>query len=126
VLLALGVEQVLEFVGDTSHHELADPLPSLSRAALFGGVALYLVAQVAFKYRTWHQITGRRIAVVALLVALIPVTAEVPALGSLAILAAILSALIAWEAVVNADLRELVRHGQDVVGAYDSRSHRDA
>jgi low temperature requirement protein LtrA len=124
VLLALGVEQVLEYVGDTSHRELSDPLPLLTRTALFGGVALYLVAQVAFKYRTWHQLTGRRLGVAALLVALIPVTAEVPALGSLAIVAAILSALIAWEAVCYADLRERVRHGEDVVGAHDSRSHR--
>jgi low temperature requirement protein LtrA len=124
VLLALGVEQVLEHVGDTSHHELADPLPVLARVGLFGGAALYLTAQVAFKYRTWHQLTGRRLGVATLLLALIPITGEVPALGSLATLAVILSAMIAWEVVVYAELRERVRHGEDVVGAHDSRSHR--
>ena len=42
ILLALGLKKLLEYVGDAAHHDLADPLPTLPLAAMYGGVALYL------------------------------------------------------------------------------------
>jgi low temperature requirement protein LtrA len=63
VLVALGMKKVLEHVGETGTHELSDPLPLLPLGALYGGVVLYLLAQAAFKYRTWHQVTVRRFVV---------------------------------------------------------------
>jgi hypothetical protein len=65
---------------------------------------------VAFKWRTWGLVTFRRIVVAALLTALIPVAAELPALGSLGLLAAVLVAMIASEAVRYAEEREQIRH----------------
>jgi low temperature requirement protein LtrA len=91
VLLALGIEQVLEHVGETSLHGLSDPLPPLPLGALYGGVALYLLAHAAFKWRTWHQVTARRLLVAALLGALIPLAAELPALAALGLLAAVVA-----------------------------------
>jgi low temperature requirement protein LtrA len=113
VLVALGMKKVLEYVGDTKHHELSEPLSLLPLGALYGGVSLYLLAHSAFKYRTWHRVTGRRLVVAVLLGALIPVAAELPALAALGLLAAVLVAMIASEAVQYSDLREQVRHEDD-------------
>ena len=113
VLVALGMKKVLEYVGDTKHHELSDPLPLLPLGALYGGVSLYLLAQSAFKYRTWHRVTGRRLVVAVLLGALIPVARELPALAALGLLASVLVAMIASEAVQYSELREQVRHEDD-------------
>jgi hypothetical protein len=45
-----------------------------------------------------------------LLVALVPAAVELPALATLAILAALLAALIAYEAHAFAELRDRLRH----------------
>ena len=62
------MEQVLEYVGDASHHQLGDPLATLPLAAMYGGVALYLLAQVAFKYRNWHTLSKPRLIATAVIV----------------------------------------------------------
>ncbi len=72
VLLALGLKKVLEYVGDTKHHELADPLTGVGLYALVGGVALYLVGHVAFKWRTKHGLYWPRLIAAAVLVVLTP------------------------------------------------------
>ena len=72
VLLALGLKKVLEYVGDASHHELSEPLATVPLTAMFGGVALYLFAHVAFRYRTWHHVFWRRLVVGGLLLAFDP------------------------------------------------------
>jgi low temperature requirement protein LtrA len=113
VLVALGMKKVLEFVGDATHYELSDALPLLPLGALYGGVSLYLLAQSAFKYRTWHRVTGRRLVIAVLLGALIPVVAELPALAVLGLLAAVLVAMIGSEAVRYSELREQIRHEDD-------------
>ena len=119
VLVALGVEQVLEFVGDPAH-SVSESLRLLAIVALYGGTTLFLLGQVAFKRRTWGQITVRRLVVAALVCALIPVANQIPALAALALLAAVLVALIASEVFRYADLREQIRHeeaGPEVHGA---------
>jgi low temperature requirement protein LtrA len=113
VLVALGMKKVLELVGDTKNHELSDPLALLPLGALYGGVSLYLLAHSAFKYRTWHRVTGRRLVVAVLLGALIPAAAGFPALAALGLLAAVLVAMIASEAMQYSELREQVRHEDD-------------
>jgi low temperature requirement protein LtrA len=114
VLLALGLKKVLVWVGDASDHALPDPLELLPLAAMFSGVALYLLAHVAFRYRNVHSINIQRVVVAALLLALIPVGARIPALAALGLVTAIMVAMIAFEAVKFADLRERVRHEEDV------------
>ncbi|WP_328998601.1 low temperature requirement protein A [Kribbella sp. NBC_00709] len=52
VLLAVGLKKVLEYVGDTEHHHLSQPLHGIGLFALFVGVVLYLLGHVGFKRRT--------------------------------------------------------------------------
>jgi low temperature requirement protein LtrA len=132
VLVALGLTKVLEDVGEVGGPDLSDPLALLPLSALFGGVALFLLAHSAFKFRVWHQVTVRRLAVAVVLVALIPLAAELPALTALGMLAAVMVTLLAVEAIRHAELRERVRHedgfGSDpsdvVHGSLDGGGHR--
>jgi len=102
VLVALGLKKTLGHTGD--------PLELVPAVALLGGTAVYLVAHVGFRLRNVHSLNRHRLAVAALLVLLIPLGVELPALATLALLAAILAALIAFEAVRFAEARSRVRH----------------
>ena len=114
VLVALGMEQVLEYVGDASHHALGDPLATLPLAAMYGGVAVYLLAQVAFKYRNWHTLSKPRLIATAAIVALIPAAMQIPALAALGVATAVMVALITFESLTYSELREQVRHEEDL------------
>ena len=114
VLMALGMEHVLKYVGDTSHHELSDPLATIPLAAMYGGVALYLLAQVAFKYRNWHTLSAPRLIATAAILLLIPAAAQIPALAALGVVTAVMVALIAFESLTYSELREQVRHVDDL------------
>jgi low temperature requirement protein LtrA len=105
VLVALGLKKTLEHVDE--------PLSTVPAAALVGGLALYLLAHVAFRIRTWRHVSWRRVIAAAILIALIPLAAEVPSLGALGLLAAVMVALIAVEALRSAEFRERVRHEED-------------
>ena len=102
VLLALGLKKTLEHVGD--------PLKVVPATALLGGLALYLVAHVFFRYRNVHRISWQRLLVAAVLVALIPAAVELPALATIAIAAALLAAVIVYETLRFAELRDRLRH----------------
>jgi low temperature requirement protein LtrA len=102
VLVALGLKKSLEHVGDPLHVEPA--------TALLGGVALYLVAHVAFRWRTVHRLSVQRLAAAVVLVALLPPAVEMPALATLTVVLAVLAALIAYETVRFAELRDRLRH----------------
>ena len=65
-----------EYVGDTSHHGLTDPLPATALWAMYGGVAAYLIAHLAFRLRNVGSINRPR-AVVALVVLLAPLVTGV-------------------------------------------------
>ncbi|MEU4396687.1 low temperature requirement protein A [Kribbella sp. NPDC023855] len=111
VLLALGLKKVLEYVGDTEHHHLDDPLKGIGLFALFFGVVLYLLGHVGFKWRTTHRVGISRLITAALCVLALPLLAKVPALGQLAVLAALLIGLVAFETVRFAQERDEIRHG---------------
>ena len=102
VLLALGLKKTLEHV--------EDPLKVVPATTMLGGTALYLLAHVAFRYRNVHRLNVARLACAGVLVALIPAGVELPALATLALLAAVLSVLIAYERVRYAELRGRLRH----------------
>jgi low temperature requirement protein LtrA len=110
ILSALGLKKVLESVSDTSHHELSEPLAALPLVAMYAGVALYLLAHVAFRFRIWRHISVQRVIAALLLLALIPAAAQVPALASLAFATAVLVGLIAYESTTRSEFRERVRH----------------
>ena len=91
VLFALGLEETLAHFADALH-----TIPAVSLA---GGLALYFAAHVALRLRQgggWGH--GRPVATIVLL-ALIPVATQVPALAALALVAAVCVALIAYEAL---------------------------
>jgi low temperature requirement protein LtrA len=102
-LFALGVEQV---VGHA--HE---PLVTEATAALFGGVALYLVAHVAFRLRILHTLNTERLAVAVLLVIAIPIGTEVNSVVALALVTAVSVALIAYETIRYREARADARLG---------------
>jgi low temperature requirement protein LtrA len=102
VLVALGMKKTLAHV--------EDPLKVVPAFALLGGVAIYLLAHVAFRYRGGRTLSRRRLFMAIVLLALIPVGVELPALATLAILAALLVALIAYETHSYGEARDRIRH----------------
>jgi low temperature requirement protein LtrA len=102
VLIALGMKKTLAHV--------EDPLKLVPGFALLGGVAIYLLAHVAFRYRHIHTINTRRLGLAVVLLALVPVAVELPALATLAILTALLVALIIYETRSYGESRNRIRH----------------
>jgi low temperature requirement protein LtrA len=102
VLLALGLKNTLAHVGD--------PLELVPAVATLGGVALYLLAHVAFRWRNVHRFSMQRLLCALVLLALVPVAVEVPALATAAIIAGVLAALIVYETVQLGELRDRLRH----------------
>ncbi len=102
VLVALGMKKTL---GDVE-----DPLKLVPAAALLGGTAVYLLAHVAFRYRHVHTLNTRRLGLAVLLVAAIPAAVEIPALATVAMLAAALVVLILEETRSYGAARAKVRH----------------
>jgi low temperature requirement protein LtrA len=101
-LIAVGLKRTLLAVDD--------PLKLVPALALLGGAAVYLLAHVAFRLRNMRSLSTRRLVVAVVLLALVPAGATLPALATLGILAAALVALIAYEVLRYADVRERVRH----------------
>jgi len=111
-LIAVGIKRTLIGVDD--------PLKFVPAAALLGGAALYLLAHVAFRMRNMHSLSTRRLVCAIVLLALVPAGAALPALATLGVLAAALVALIAYEALRYADVRDRVRHQPVAEGVVSS------
>jgi hypothetical protein len=105
----LGFKKVLEYVADTSHHTLDEPLALVPLVAMYGGIALYLFAHVAFRFRNWHHVTMPRLVVGLALLGLIPAASRIAALAALGLLAAVMVGLITFEATHYAEFRERIR-----------------
>ncbi|UJA20310.1 low temperature requirement protein A [Thermoleophilia bacterium SCSIO 60948] len=103
ILMALGFKKSLEHTDD--------PLKLIPAVALCGGIAIYLLAHVAFRWRNVHRLSAQRVIAAVAFLALIPVVHAIPALVSLAITAALLAALIVYETLRFAELRDRLRHG---------------
>jgi low temperature requirement protein LtrA len=110
VLLALGLKKSLEHVGD--------PLHTVPAFALLGGIAVYLLAHVAFRWRNVHRFSTARLVTAIVLMALLPLAVEIPALAMLGVATAVLTVLIAFETVRFAELRERLRHQAEGEGAH--------
>ena len=102
VLLALGFKKTLGHV--------EEPLKLVPVVALLGGTAMYLLAHVLFRLRNVHRFSWQRLLCAVVLLALIPVGVELAALGTLAIVAALLVVLIVYESIAFAELRDRLRH----------------
>ncbi|MGH2918688.1 MAG: low temperature requirement protein A [Solirubrobacteraceae bacterium] len=111
VLVALGMKKTL---GDVE-----EPLKLVPTFALLGGTALYLLAHVAFRLRNVHTLNRRRLGLAIALLAAVPLVYELklPALATVAILAAALAALIVYETRLygegRAKVRSELRHGHE-------------
>lgn len=101
VLVALGPKKTIGHVDD--------PLKLVPSVAMFGGLALYLLAHVAFRWRNVHRFSTQRVVAALLCLALIPVGKSEPALLSLSLLTLVAVALIAYETVRFRELRRKMR-----------------
>ena len=77
VLVALGVKKTIGHVDE--------PLDTVPAVALFGGIALYYAAHVAFRLRNLGSLNRERLVAVLIALALIPLALEVDALIALAL-----------------------------------------
>jgi low temperature requirement protein LtrA len=102
VLVALGLKKTLGHVEDPLKVEVA--------TAMLGGTAIYLLAHVAFRWRNVHRFNVARLVCAAVLLALIPLAVEIASLATVAIVLGLLAALIAYETVHFAELRDRLRH----------------
>lgn len=105
VLFAVGVKKTLA--------DMDESLEIVPAVALCGGVALYLVAHVLFRLRNVRTLNRQRLVVAGLLLVLLPAAVEIPALATLAAVAALCVGLIAYEAIRFAEARDRVRHAAE-------------
>jgi low temperature requirement protein LtrA len=101
VLAALGLKLT---IGHFDEH-----LHTVPAFALLGGVAVYLLGLVAFRYRHVHSINRRRLGLAIVLLILVPVATEVPALVALAVANVLLWSMIAYETRMYGEGRQELR-----------------
>jgi low temperature requirement protein LtrA len=104
VLVALGMKVT---IGHTGAH-----LHAVPAFALLGGLAVYLLGHVAFRYRHIRTINRRRLLLAITLLILVPVATEVPALVALAVANFLAWALIAYETRSYGEGRQQVRRAR--------------
>jgi low temperature requirement protein LtrA len=102
VLFAFGLEDAL--------HHIDEELDTVPAAALCGGAALYLLGHVASLFRATRRVFRRRTIGGLVLLALIPAAAAIPALAALALVSAVCSSVVAYEAIAHREHRVIVRH----------------
>lgn len=102
VLFAFGLETAL--------HQLDDHLELVPAVALCAGVSLYLAGQVGFMVLTVRRVFRRRTTAAVVLLALLPLAAAIPSLAALAIVSAISTGVVAYEAIARRDARIRLRH----------------
>ena len=109
VLVAFGLKEVLLYVSDSSEHSLTDPLPAAALAALVGGVVLYLLGHVVFKWLTVHTVSVVRLAAAGALLLTVPLIAGQPALVQLGVVALLVACAVLVESVLFAESRRKIR-----------------
>lgn len=103
VVTAVGVEQVL------AHATESDELGAFAAGTLFGGVALYIVGQLLFKWRLRMGISIPRLSAVLVLLAAWPLAAFGSPLIGLTAVVVVLAVLIAFEVARYAETRNSIR-----------------
>lgn len=102
VLTAFGMKVTIGHTADRLHY-----VPAF---ALLGGLALYLLGLVAFRYRHVHTLNRHRLGLAIVLLFLIPVATALPALISLAIALVMVWVLVAYEHRGYGPGRQELRH----------------
>jgi low temperature requirement protein LtrA len=101
VLFALGMKKSLDHI-----HE---PLEIVPAVALTCGVSVYLLAHIAFRLRNVHSVNRQRLVVALLLPAFLPLALEEDAIWPVLAIAAVMSALVAYEVIHFREARARVR-----------------
>jgi low temperature requirement protein LtrA len=101
VLAAFGLKTTIAHAGDHLH--------AVPAFALLGGAAAYLLGLVAFRWRHVHSLNRQRFGLAIVLLILVPVATQVPALVSLAVVVVLFWALIAYETRGYGERREQLR-----------------
>jgi low temperature requirement protein LtrA len=101
VMVAFGMKKT---IGDSGDH--LDTVPAF---ALLGGLALYLLGHVSFRYRQIHTINRQRALLALVLLLLVPVATEIPALAALAVANLLIWAMIAYETRLYGEGRHRLR-----------------
>jgi len=109
VVSALGLKKVLEYVSHTEEHDLADPLKGVALGALVGGVVVYLLAHVVFKWVVARELNPVRLTAAVVLLAGWAPLVNVPALGQLALVTTVVVLALVVESVVFAEHRRTIR-----------------
>src|SRR5262249_17707736 len=89
VLVAFGLKTTIGHFDDHLH--------TVPAFAMLGGLAVYLLGLVAFRWRHVHTLNRRRLMLAIALLILVPVATEIPAIAALAIVNVAIWALIAIE-----------------------------
>jgi low temperature requirement protein LtrA len=105
VLVALGLKKTLLAIDD--------PLKVVAEVALLGGLALYLLAHVAFRLRNIRTLNVQRLIAALLLLALIPVGTLMTSLALLAIVTVVMVVLVGYEVIRFREGRHNLRHHVD-------------
>jgi len=101
VLVALGSKKTIAHVDE--------PLKVVPAVALCGGVSLYLLGHVAFRLRNIGTLNKQRLVVAGLAALLIYPATQLDALATAALVAALASGLIAYEATRFKEARQRIR-----------------
>ncbi len=102
VLFAFGLKTTLPHA--------SEPLPTIPALGLFGGVALYFLAHVLVRLRIGGGLGHGRPVATVVLFGLFPLGVVMPALASLALVAAVCVGLIAYEALRYRESRAWIRN----------------
>jgi low temperature requirement protein LtrA len=108
IMVALGLKKTI------GHFD--DHLETVPALALLGGVALYLIGHVLFRYRHVHTLNRQRLGLAVVLLILVPVAIEIPALAVVAIVNVLLWAMIVYETRLYGEGRRQVRHPASASG----------
>lgn len=99
IYLALGLKKVTEYVADTGHHDLSDPLAAPAMWALFGGAAVYLLAHAFFELRIGSRLRRSQLIAVLVLATAPLVLRSAPALAALGAVAVVVVGLVVMDVV---------------------------
>ncbi len=112
VLTALGLKITIGHFGAHLH--------DVASFALLGGLAIYLLGHVAFRFRHVHTINRQRLLLSLALLILVPAATAVPALVALALVNVLIWTMIAFETHSYGEGRRRVRHPESLHSAASS------
>jgi hypothetical protein len=91
---------------------VGDPLAWETASALVGGVALYLLAHVAFKLRVLGVLSIHRLVAALALLAFVPLAHRLEPLVTVGVVATVLWLTFGLEAIHHGDDRRAIRHAE--------------